>query len=70
MSKGIKIENELVKKSRPRFGSKRYNLMALIAKSSFATCEICGAFLLNPQSIIIHQGQFCQNKKNKTSHEK
>lgn len=25
-------------------------------------CEICGKFLLNPQSILIHQGGHCQSK--------
>ena len=68
------IEDALIKKSRPKWNSKRYKLLndvlhkkkmddyAKGIKPTFDKCEICGTMLLNPQSILIHQGGFCQSK--------
>lgn len=68
----MRLEEALLKKSRPKFGSKRYNLLrdALWAGNrgpggvAFAKCEFCKRILLNPQSILIHQGGHCQAKRN------
>jgi hypothetical protein len=62
MGKQYRLEDDLLKKSRPKFGSQRFNRMSRIAPHAFYRCEICGSMLSNPQSIIIHQGNFCQNK--------
>ena len=67
MTNSMLLENALIKKSRPRFGSKRYIL--LDSGSGCATnvrCEVCGKLLFNPQSILIHQGNGCQAKINKS----
>lgn len=65
MGKIYRLEDDLLKKSRPKYNSGRYNRLKLACKDPFAKCEIFGAFLLNPQSIIIHQGGFCQSKNKK-----
>lgn len=74
MAKQYRIEDDLLKKSRPKWNSKRYRRLeaALRAqqmerygrgeKLGFNVCERCGAVLLNPHSILIHQGGFCQNQ--------
>lgn len=68
--KTYRLEDDLLKKSRPKFGSKRYDRLrsALWASGnhvSMAHCEICGTALLNPHSILLHQGGYCQKKLNK-----
>ncbi len=67
--KDYRLEDDLLIKSRPKQGSKRYNrLMSALrasGKPSMVYCEFCNTALLNPQSILIHQGGFCQNKNNK-----
>jgi len=64
--KKYRLEDDLLKKTRPKFNSKRYWRLrrALWASgiSEIATCEICGTSLLNPQSILIHQGGHCQKQ--------
>lgn len=63
----MRIEEALIKKTRPKFNSKRYWLLQNAAGFPVCTqCEICGKMLLNPQSIIIHQGGFCQSRIYKT----
>lgn len=67
----MRLEEALIKETRPKNGSKRYKLLQVICyeKGLWPTvdCEICGTYLINPQSILIHQGGFCQNKKDKTT---
>lgn len=63
-----RLEDDLLKKSRPRFGSKRYRrLYIAMGSGGGKPCEICGKFLLNPQSILIHQGGHCQSKIKQTN---
>lgn len=62
-----RLEDDLLKKSRPKWNSKRYKrLDAALHTAGIQTvmvrCERCGASLLNPQSILIHQGGFCQKR--------
>lgn len=58
-----RLEDDLLKKSRPKIGSKRYNrLMEALGTKRIVWCETCGLYLFNPQSILIHQGNICQNK--------
>lgn len=58
-----RLEDDLLKKSRPRFGSKRYKRLSLaIEGHGKPWCERCGKILLNPQSKLIHQGGHCQSK--------
>ena len=66
--KDYRLEDDLLKKSRPKFGSKRYwrlkNALWASGKNTAMTrCEVCKKVLLNPHSILIHQGGFCQSKK-------
>lgn len=67
MVKNYRLEDDLLIKSRPSFKSKRYQRLnnAMWAAGLFGgrKCEVCGAMLFNPQSILIHQGGFCQSKK-------
>lgn len=60
-----KIEDDLIKKSRPMYGSRRYKTLQdiCIEKRLWPClyCERCGAMLINPQSILIHQGKICQS---------
>ena len=56
------LEDMLLVKSRPKWNSKRYNALMNAVDKRFCHCEFCGKALLNPQSILIHQGGFCQNK--------
>lgn len=66
MSKIYRLEDDLLRKSRPKQGSGRYNRLRAACKDwPTVKCEICGTYLINPQSILLHQGGFCQNKKNK-----
>lgn len=64
--KQYRIEDDLIKKTRPKWKSKRYRRLQDVAYSMGLTaarkCEQCGKMLLNPQSIIIHQGGNCQSK--------
>lgn len=62
MSKEYRLENDLMIKSRPKFGSKRWWRLHNAGGIGFAKCDNCGAFLFNPQSILIHQGKGCQKK--------
>lgn len=58
-----RLENDLIKKTRPKFGSKRYRRLSLaIDGHGKPWCEICGTMLFNPQSVLIHQGKHCQLK--------
>lgn len=58
-----RLEDDLLKKSRPKFGSKRYKrLLLAIDGHGKPWCERCGKILLNPQSKLIHQGSHCQSK--------
>ncbi len=70
MAKEYRLEDDLLKKSRPGWRSKRYARLKIAMHSagiaSSAKCEICGVVLLNPQSILIHQGGFCQSKINRS----
>lgn len=75
----MRLEDALLKKSRPKRGSKRFKLLeeALYAKKmddygrgimpTFNVCERCKTMLINPQSILIHQGGFCQSRIAKTN---
>lgn len=77
MSAEYRLEIDLMRKNRPKWKSKRFKRLqeALYAKQmdnyrkgimpTFNQCEICGTHLINPQSILIHQGGFCQNKISK-----
>jgi len=60
----MRLEEALIKKTRPKFGSARYNQLEKICWEKglwpFVYCEICQTMLSNPQSILIHQGQHCQ----------
>lgn len=62
MPRQYRIENDIIIKTRPKFGSKRYNRLSMIARP-FSKCEIFGTILLNPHSIVIHQGKVCQAKQ-------
>lgn len=69
-----RLEDDLLKKTRPKWNSARYRRLegALHAQQMasyaagnpprFNECERCGTMLLNPQSILIHQGGFCQKR--------
>lgn len=67
MSKEYRLEDDLMRKSRPKWNSKRYRRLQDAAWAagvySSRECEVCGKLLLNPQSILIHQGNVCQSKK-------
>lgn len=62
----MRLEDALIKKARPKYGSKRYILLQQICYEKglwpSVDCEICGTYLVNPQSILIHQGCFCQKR--------
>lgn len=68
MAKEYRLEDDLMKKSRPRFGSARYNrLMSALHSQPYKgprwpICENCKKMLFNPQSILIHQGRGCQKQ--------
>lgn len=74
----MRLEDALIKKSRPKRNSKRFRILevALYAKKmddysrgimpTFNRCERCKKMLINPQSILIHQGNGCQKKIEKT----
>lgn len=62
MSKVYRLENDLLKKSRPKQGSKRWFRLYTAGGNGVMKCEICGATLMNPQSILIHKGKMCQSK--------
>lgn len=74
MSKEYRLEDDLLKKSRPKWGSKRYKRLEIALHAhkmdqyakgimpTFNRCERCGTMLLNPQSILLHQGGFCQKR--------
>ena len=59
-----RLEDDLIKKTRPKFGSKRWRRLYAIVDQRGVKCEICGAMLFNPQSILIHQGNVCQKQQN------
>lgn len=54
------LEKDLLTKTRPKWGSKRWNRLYASCSTAFMICEVCGTVLLNPQSILIHQGNVCQ----------
>ena len=56
------IAKALKVKSRPKFGSKRWWLLYQAGGSGVHTCDVCGAVLHSPQSILIHKGKVCENK--------
>lgn len=59
--KDYKLEDDLMIKSRPKFGSKRYKRLEAAGGGGRAIwCERCKRLLFNPQSILIHQGNVCQ----------
>ena len=62
--KQYRLEDDLMKKSRPKWNSKRYRRLEEAAYAAgfygLEKCERCGAYLFNPQSILIHQGGHCQ----------
>ncbi len=64
MGHSIRLENDLIKKSRPKYGSSRYKRLADICFEKglwpCVFCERCQTMLINPQSILIHQGRLCQ----------
>ena len=66
MAVEYRLEIDLMRKSRPKWNSKRCARLtaAMHANGIYGArkCEICGTMLLNPQSILIHQGGFCQSK--------
>ncbi len=66
MGKDYQMENDLIKKSRPKIGSKRYQRLQSICFEKglwpCVYCEICKTMLINPHSILIHQGKHCQSK--------
>jgi len=74
MSMVYRLEDDLFKKTRPKWNSARYRRLELALhayqmeryargeKLGFNKCERCGTMLLNPQSILIHQGGFCQKR--------
>lgn len=66
-SKQYRLEDDLLKKTRPKFGSGRYIRLEKAAAelSRCIKCEVCGKHLFNPLSILIHQGNGCQSKLNK-----
>lgn len=49
-------------RTRPHFKSKRWHRLNLIARP-FWWCDICGISLLNPHSILVHQGKHCEEKR-------
>jgi len=61
------LERALLIKSTPKFGSKRYEILQKVCweKGLWPTvnCEICGTYLLNPRSILLHQGSAQRNTK-------
>lgn len=66
-AKTHRLEDDLMRKSRPKWHSKRYARLQAALRASgiqgvMVRCEICGASLLNPQSILIHQGGQCQKR--------
>lgn len=79
MATQCRLEDDLMRKSRPKRGSKRFRRLeaALHAqqmdryargeKLGFNQCERCGTILINPQSILLHQGGFCQKRIEKNN---
>lgn len=65
MAKEYRLENDL-KKTIPLQGSKRYERLLKVCweKGWYPSvrCEFCNSWLLNPQSILIHQGTGCRKK--------
>lgn len=64
MKKVYRLEDDLMKVSRPKWGSARWWRLYKASFQPFAKCEKCGRLLLNPQSILIHQGGHCQKHVN------
>ena len=67
MGRKYRLEDDLLKKSRPKWGSKRYErLMSALWASGLPLamnrCERCGASHINPHSILVHQGGHCQKR--------
>lgn len=74
MSKKYRLEDDLFKKTIPRYGSGRYDRLMRALRQfesdqyakgkhlGFPECERCGKMLLNPQSILLHQGGFCRKR--------
>lgn len=62
--RGYRLEDDLLKKSRPKWNSKRWKRLqeALGGNRVGIWCEKCGRHLFNPQSILIHQGGHCQKQ--------
>lgn len=61
MAKEYRLEDDLLKKSRPKWNSKRWRrLNAALDGHITSYCERCGTLLLNPHSILLHQGGQCQ----------
>ncbi len=59
--KTYRLEDDLMRKSRPKWNSKRWRrLNDALGSRMFSRCERCGRMLFNPQSILLHQGGFCQ----------
>ena len=66
MPKQYRLEDDLLRKNRPKWNSKRYhrlqaalhayqmNQYAKGIMPTFNRCERCGVMLLNPQSILLH----------------
>jgi hypothetical protein len=63
----MRIEEALIKKTRPSQKSYRYAQLQKICSEKrlwpIVYCEICNKMLTNPQSILIHQGRHCQSKQ-------
>jgi hypothetical protein len=66
MAKQYRLEDDLIKKTIPKFKSSRYKRLQNICLEKglwpSVDCEICGTYLINPQSILIHQGGSCRKK--------
>lgn len=63
MGKEYRLEDDLLKKTRPKHGSKRWQRLDHASGCARNVwCEICGKHLFNPLSILIHQGSVCQGK--------
>ena len=74
MAKEYRLEDDLLKKTRPKWNSKRYKRLTAALHAfqmdqyakgippKFNQCERCGTMLLNPHSILIHQGGYCQKR--------
>lgn len=57
-----RLEDDLMKKTIPRQGSKRYERLRAAGGYGVNICEKCGRLLFNPQSILIHQGTKCKKQ--------